>query len=149
LMYDDLIELAFAEDAQLWDVERDALIEMLRRAQEMREIGKAAADKLAVHLGERLDDTVVLPDGWVCKVERRPARTGFDKPRLWAKVEEIAGRHLRDADGELVTALDRRVVESLCDLRTGNSRAWQQVAGVDLDEFCTVTWTATAKVVRP
>lgn len=148
-MFDDLYELAFVEDPKLWDVERDDVIEMLRRAQEMREVGKAACDKLAAHLGERLDKTVKLDDGWECRVERRPSRTGFNKPALWGVVEQVAGRNLRTPDGEMVTALDRRTVESLCDLRTTNSKAWQQVAGVNLDDFCDVKWTTTAKVVKP
>jgi len=148
-MFDDLCEMAFVDDPKLWDVERDDVIEMLRRAQEMREIGKVCADKLSAHLGERLDGDVTLPDGWVCKVERRASRTGFNKPALWAVVEQVAGRNLRTADGEMVTALDRRTVESLCDLRTSNQKAWQQVAGVNLDEFCDVKWTSAAKVVKP
>jgi len=148
-MFDDLYELAFADDPKLWDVERDEVIEMLRRAQEMREVGKAACDKLAAHLGERLDCDVALGDGYVCKVERRASRTGFNKPALWAVVEQVAGRLLRTGDGEIVTALDRRTVESLCDLRTSNQKAWQQVAGVNLDEFCDVKWTSSAKVVKP
>ena len=147
-MFDDMCELAFVEDPKLWDVERDDVIEMLRRAQEMREIGKVCAEKLSAHLGERLEGDVSLGDGWVCKVERKASRTGFNKPALWAVVEKVAGRTLRDGDGVLVEALDRRTVESLCDLRTGNSKAWQQVAGVNLDDYCDVKWATTAKVVK-
>jgi hypothetical protein len=106
-----------------------------------------AARKLSEYLGELLDAPVKLADGSQVIVERKASRTKWRKTALWQVVEDVAGRSLVDTSGQIVTALDRRLVEELCELRTGNRGVWREIADVDLDEFCDVKWTSTAKVV--
>lgn len=147
-MFDDLIELALAEDPMLDELEREDVAELYVRAVEMRDIAANAVRKLGEHIGTRFDTPVTLANGWVVKPQPwAKKRTGWNKPALWEQVWSRARWLIDPESGERVQALAKPTVDQFCDVNTTRTRVWKQ-AGVDLDEYCTLTPAPTVEIVK-
>lgn len=146
-MFDDLVELAMAEDTMLDELERDDVAEMYVRAAEMRDIAMNAVRKLGEHIGRRFDTPLVLSNGWVLQPDVTVSRKAWRKADLWERFYEVAASEYISADGTVVEAIPKRLCESLLDLGTGKQRAWTAY-GVRLDDYCDKTETPGVKVVR-
>lgn len=146
-MFDDLIELAMAEDPMLDELEREDVAELYVRAVEMRDIAANAVRKLGEHIGGRFDTPVTLANGWVLQPSVDVRRTAWRKGDLEDRVKDSMSVIMINSAGEQVPVLPERIIRDLYELATGRTKNWRE-HGVNPDEYCTVTKVPTVKVIR-
>lgn len=146
-MFDDLIELALAEDPMLDELEREDVAELYVRAVEMRDIAANAVRKLGEHIGARFDTPVTLANGWVLQPSVDVRRTGWRKSDLIDHVKDTLSVILVNREGEPISVLPDAVVRDLFEPATGRTKNWR-ARGINPDAWCDVTKVPSVKVVK-
>ncbi len=146
-MFDDLVELALAEDPMLDEVSREDVAELYVRAVEMRDIAAFAVRKLGEHIGERFDTPVTLANGWVLQPSVDIRRTGWRKGDLIDHVKDTMSVIYVDREGEPVSVLPDAVIRDLFEPATGRTKNWR-ARGINPDDWCDVAKIPSVKVVK-